>query len=230
MGFSDSPFSVIVRKPKVYADNTSLYSIINDEFKKYGTGCSLNHIDVSGVSSMNFLFAHRKFNGKYPDISEWDTRNVRHADMMFSRSDFDGDISGWDTGNMETMSNMFSMNISFNCDISGWNTGNVYDMNSLFYMSDFDCDISKWDVRKVRYMQCMFYGNKCFRHDISCWELESVENMSAMFADSGFNVDVGKWAKYVKSETNVRDMFKNNDMYTYDRDVFRHARSNAFSN
>ena len=187
--------------------------------KRYGTGCSLNHIDVSGVTSMTYLFAHRNFNGKCPDISEWDTRNVRHADMMFARSDFNGDISCWNTGSLETMSNMFSVNKYFNGDLSKWNTGKVYDMSSLFYMSVFDGDISGWDVRKTKFMQCMFYRNRRFNADISGWKPESAENMAGMFADGVFNVDIGKWTAYIKPETNVRDMFKFNKCYEYDRNV-----------
>ncbi len=223
MSFTNSPFSVIVKKPKVYANNTNLYAIVMDEMKKHGTGCSLNHIDVSDVTSMNHLFYRRRFDGKCPDISEWNTCNVKHMDMMFSHSDFNGDILCWDTKNLETMSNMFECNRWFECNISGWDTGKVYDMRFLFYESNFNHDISKWNVRKVKYMQCMFCGNYYFNNDISDWELESVEDMSGMFANSKFNKDVGKWVKFMKKETKVNEMFSGNTDYSYDRSVFRNA-------
>lgn len=54
--FSNSPFSIIVKKSKVYADNISLYVLIKKEIEQYGSDCSLNHIDVSGVTNMNYLF------------------------------------------------------------------------------------------------------------------------------------------------------------------------------
>lgn len=63
----------------------------------------------------------------------------------------------------------------------------------------------------------MFYGNYYFNNDISNWELDSIENLSGIFADSKFNVNIGKWKKYIKPETNTRDMFTYNHGYSFDK-------------
>lgn len=63
----------------------------------------------------------------------------------------------------------------------------------------------------------MFYGNYYFNNDISNWELDSIENLSGTFADSKFNVNIGKRKKYIKPETNTRDLFTYNHGYSFDK-------------
>lgn len=50
------------------------------------------------------------------------------------------DISRWDTGNVRSMREIFK-NTKFNGDISLWNTSNVENMEAMFYESDFNGDI-----------------------------------------------------------------------------------------
>jgi surface protein len=113
-----------------------LKKIIEFEIDKNGHTCSLNHIDVSKITDMSFLFFKSKFNG---DISEWDVSNVRDMSCMFKYSEYTGR----------------------NGDISKWNIRNVNDMYGMFEYSLFDSDLSKWRISKKCLVVSMFYESAC---------------------------------------------------------------------
>lgn len=81
--------SAFILHPKTKEELTKM---INDEIKKNGNSCSLNHIDTSEITNMASLFLYSDFNG---DISKWDVSNVDNMCYMFSDSKFKGDISNW---------------------------------------------------------------------------------------------------------------------------------------
>ena len=82
-----------------------LFQMINDEIYKNGHDCSLNHIDVSKITDMAYIFKSSIFNG---DISGWDVSNVENMEAIFFDSNFNGDISDWDVSNVKNMSFMFN--------------------------------------------------------------------------------------------------------------------------
>ena len=84
-------------------DLDELDQIIANEIEQNGWNCSLNHIDVSEITSMKSLFYNSKFNG---DISKWDVSNVTDMTCMFYNSYFNGDISEWDVSNVTSMYGM----------------------------------------------------------------------------------------------------------------------------
>ena len=124
-----------------------LVKIMIEEIKKNGPDCSLNHVDVSNITDMSYLFeggAFRVGNDSHPilsefdgDISEWDVSNVTNMEEMFCRCKYsgkNGDISDWDVSSVTNMAGMFEDSI-FNGDISDWDVSNVRDMAYMFAAS-----------------------------------------------------------------------------------------------
>ena len=132
-----------------------LIDMITKEIQRNGNECSLNHIDVSKITDMNFVFSDDEWN---PDISEWDVSNVKNMRCMFyNNSVFNGDLSNWDVSNVENMCDMF-FNTYFNNDsICDWDVSNVKYMNGMFDHAAFNYSLNNWDVSNVREMSQMFY-------------------------------------------------------------------------
>lgn len=103
-----------------------LEDAIAKEIDKNGNDCSLNHIDVSKIDDLSYLFANYK------------------TDYGHNFSDFNGDISDWDTSSVKDMCGMFSKSV-FNGDISKWDVGNVENVYDMFYMSKFNGNIDDWE-------------------------------------------------------------------------------------
>ena len=53
--------------------------LIHQEMKKNGPNCNLNHIDVSNVTDMSYMFYESPFIG---DISSWDVSNVDRKSVV----------------------------------------------------------------------------------------------------------------------------------------------------
>ena len=131
-----------------------LTKIIRDEINRNGNKCSLNHIDVSKIETMSYLFAFKDFDG---DISNWNVSNVKNMNGMFRGSKFNGDISKWDVLNVTDMSYMFQYS-EFNSDISEWDVSNVVTMEYMFRKSIFNQDISKWKINNKCIIRGMIFN------------------------------------------------------------------------
>ena len=108
-----------------------------------------------GCKSLTFL----------PDISKWDTSNVKNMSSIFSNCESLlslPDISKWNTSNVIDMSYMFfgCKSLSFLPDISKWNTSKAINMKGMFekcYSLNSLIDISKWNVSQVINFDFMFH-------------------------------------------------------------------------
>ena len=130
----------------IKATDYTIHEIVRDEYVRLGKEADLNHIDVSEVTNMKYLFELKYFNG---DISQWHVGNVRDMKGTFYQCSFNGNISRWNTENVENMESMFRYS-QFNGDISLWNVENVNNMVEMFVRSDFNGDLNKWKPNSLK--------------------------------------------------------------------------------
>lgn len=67
----------------IKATNQTIHSIVKDELQRLGLAADLNHIDVSEVTDMSFMFSNSKFTG---DISKWKLKKRIFVSHIFSNS------------------------------------------------------------------------------------------------------------------------------------------------
>ena len=113
---------------------------VSSSYKNYFSGFTiLSSLQEIRVTNMNGMFYGCSSLISLPDISKWNTNNVKFMNGMF-----DGCKS-----------------LVLLPDISKWNTMNVTNMNSIFYgCSSLTTlpDISKWNTNNVKNMKNMFQG------------------------------------------------------------------------
>ena len=122
-------------------DKGELQNLVRKLIEERGNEADLNDIDVSKVTSMNYMFFNTEFNG---DISKWEVINVTSMYNMFGDSPFNGDISKWNVSNVKDMSYMFYGAKKFNQNISNWKVSNDTTMEDMFKDSPLEKNPPKW--------------------------------------------------------------------------------------
>ena len=131
--------STKVAQTKIKVTNDTIQNIVKDELDRLGHDADLNHIDVSGVTNMKYLFS------------------CADADLGSKYCDLNADISRWDVSKVENMEWMFYGCKKFNQDLSQWNVGKVKNMYGMFYNCvNFNQNLSQWNISNVEDMRCIF--------------------------------------------------------------------------
>ena len=240
-------------KPNKSLTITDCYSIINQKYS--GTISSLysfnklfnmkkmcikskSIIYLPKIISMEGMFSWCSSLKSLPDISNFDTKNVKIMYKLFSGCSSLislPDISKWNTRNVSDMGGIFEGCSSLLSlpDISKWNTDNVMYMNNMFnYCSSLTSlpDISRWNINKVTDMNYIFW--ECSRlsslPDISKWNTNNLTKMSFMFCGCSSLLslpDISKWN--INNVFEMVDIFGNCSSLLYLPDISKWNTSNV---
>lgn len=150
----------------VVQSRNHLLELVNEAVNAHGPQVDLNHLDVSGLTSLSYVFTNNVFNG---DISRWDVSNVVTMSGLFQSSAFNGDISNWDVSNVQAM-------------------------DQMFYWCPFKGDLSKWDVSCVHTMESMFQGPNSQPKGLEHWSVGNVQTFFRMFKRNHHAYPLEQWA------------------------------------
>ena len=123
-------FKGLTSTAHMFADMNNANSITGAEY-----------LNTSRVTDMSYMFYSYGYYGCItPDVSKWNTRNVKSISSMFAGASFESapDVSAWNTASMEDVSNafanfgMFGSSEDFSLDLSGWDISHVTNGDGMF--------------------------------------------------------------------------------------------------
>ena len=156
----------------------SLLEFMNrDRLKKYK---SRAYVPQTTDEMRKLVIKLVKERGKYANLNDIDTSNIKDMSGMFCGLDFDGDISQWDVSGVTNMSSMFT--------------------NSKF--TGLHSSFINWDTKKLENIDAMFLNSPFENKDIEKWSMDNITKCSATFLCCPFKGDLSGWKfkKNVKSE------------------------------
>ena len=186
----------------------SKYGITDMSYMFYG--CSdfsfldSSNLDTSHVINMSHMFEGNDLKKIKLDISKLNTSRVIDMSYMFCSAFEIPDISNFDTSNLKNMEGIF-MNGRFGSDflpdLSKWNISNVNNISYAFKdwpYRIFLYGISKWNTKNVKYMRGVFMNSSFLKSipDISKWNTSNVTDISHMFHgcnDLNSLPNISKW-------------------------------------
>lgn len=187
----------------------------------------LDNVDVSQMTSMNYLFSKtqkstsaKSTNAKLVTIeglSSWNTGRVTETSYMFNNqpnlTTIDG-IENWNVSNVTSMTSMFRDDTSMTSfpNLSGWVTRSVQEFNYMFSgLTSLTAleSIRNWNTGSATTFEGMFDGDSklTFNGRLN-WDTSASQVFSYMFRDntSMTSLDLSKWD--VTSGTQFDSMFE----------------------
>ncbi len=188
--------------------------------------------DLSGITSLAYLFSTTFNLGDIGDMSLWDMSSITDMQFMFEESlTFNQSIGAWDVSSVTRMSYMFRGATNFNQPIGNWNVSSVVDTNFMFsntenfnqpidswglspvniygmftYATAFNQPIGSWDMSSVTSLLNLFLGATAFNQPIGNWNVSNVGSTVATFSGAtSFNQSIGDWD--VSSVVSMYEMF-----------------------
>ncbi len=204
-------FNSMFNRASLFSQNLSDWNLssarsIDNLFSFSGFNGNINAWDVSGITSMNFVFSgNTSFN---QDLNGWDVSSVTSMIGTFQNAtSFNGNISDWNMASVRQCSNMFRGATIFSGDISGWNTGSCVNMTGMFESTQaFNTDLSGWNLENVRSIARMFKNAKAYNQNMNDWNLTSCTDISEVFEGAtAFNGACEDWD--LSSVTNMSEAF-----------------------
>ena len=171
--------------------------------------------------NLSYMFYECKALISLPDISKWNTENVKKMEKMFygcSSLIILPDISKWNISKVKNISNMFGGCTSLISlpDISNWNVSDCEFMEGIFYKCTSLTtlpDLSNWNVSNFEDMSNLF--GKCISlislPDLSNWNVSNVEDMSNLFGKCISLIslpNLTKWKYKLSFKMNIFDTYQ----------------------
>jgi hypothetical protein len=181
--------------------------------------------DLTGVTSLNRIFADCPLLVTINNIQNWDVSKVENFSGIFygertGKNGFADDLSTWDVSSATAFIHSFR-NSNANFSIDNWNVENVLYFNFTFESTPFNnagsAGINNLQFENLLSVDSTFRSTP-FNQPIGNWNMSNVTSIRSMFRSAPFNQDISTWD--TGSVTQAPDTFLgapfNQDISTWD--------------
>lgn len=174
------------KQPILDTPKRALDLIIKTVNNSNATTVDLTNIDVSNVTSLDYLFKNNT-NLININVSNWDTSNITSLVFTFaSMPNLESvDFADWDVSKVTSFFGMFDASAKIeNIDVSKWDTSSATNMGWMFNRNNLkSLDVSNFNTSKVTNMFAMFSGcHSLTRLDISNFDTSNVLDFGRVFS------------------------------------------------
>ena len=174
------------KQPILDTPKRALDLIIKTVNNSNATTVDLTNIDVSKVTSLNYLFENNT-NLININVSNWDTSNITSLRGAFaSIPNLESvDFADWDVSQVTDFYAMLDGCKKLeNIDVSKWNTSSAINMGWMFNSNNFKTlDVSNFNTSKVTNMFAMFSSSHSLtRLDVSNFDTSNVLDFGRVFS------------------------------------------------
>jgi surface protein len=193
-------------------------------------------LDLSHLTTMQFMFANCTALTVIGRSSEWKTSTITSLDNCFYNSiNFNSPLNGWDVSNATNLGGMFAGCTNFNQNLNNWNVnnvrffvggpiysgifGNCTNFNNGFASGDGVGNQLTWNINTTSSvsMAGMFANCTSFNANLGTgttpWNVSNVTTFSSMFQNaSNFNngndtAPINNWSINTASAVSMSNMF-----------------------